>query len=109
MDVGNFLYFLSEPPLKEVVEFLPHQNPGLLSSFRLWPRVPCQLRSPTAAGPINTAFESRRETQGCTVGRDARMRWEKSIALSAACAASLMRERRRSSSKGNVVSTLPVL
>ena len=35
------------------------------------------------------------------------MRSEKSGAPSAACAASLIRERRRSSSNGNVVSTRP--
>jgi alkanesulfonate monooxygenase SsuD/methylene tetrahydromethanopterin reductase-like flavin-dependent oxidoreductase (luciferase family) len=41
------------------------------------------------------------------VGRDARMRCEKSGAPSAACAASLIRDRRRSSSNGSVVSTRP--
>jgi hypothetical protein len=41
------------------------------------------------------------------VGRDTRMRSEKSCALSAACAASLIRDRRRSSSNGSVVSTRP--
>jgi hypothetical protein len=41
------------------------------------------------------------------VGRDARMRCEKSGASLAACAASLIRERRRSSSNGSVVSIRP--
>jgi hypothetical protein len=45
--------------------------------------------------------------QGGIVGRDARMRCEKSGEPSAACAASLIRERRRSSSNGSVVSTRP--
>ena len=40
-------------------------------------------------------------------GRDARMRSEKSGAPSAACAASLIRERRRSSSNDSDVSTRP--
>jgi hypothetical protein len=54
-------------------------------------------------------FEARQgKHRGCTVGKDARMRLEKSIALSAACAASLMQERRRSCAKGSAVSTLPV-
>ena len=47
--------------------------------------------------------------QGRGNGTDARMRWEKSGASSAACAASLIRERRRSSLKGSVVSRKPML
>ena len=45
--------------------------------------------------------------RGMVVGRDARMRREKSGAPSAACAAWLIRERRRSSANGSVVSTRP--
>ena len=41
------------------------------------------------------------------VGRDARMRWEKSGAPSAACAAPLISERSRNSSYVSVVSTRP--
>ena len=48
-----------------------------------------------------------RRHQGHIVGRDSRMRREKSGVLSAASAASLIRERRRSSSKGNFLSTKP--
>lgn len=45
--------------------------------------------------------------QGGIVGRDARMRCENSGKPSASCAASLIKERRRSSSNGSVVSTRP--
>lgn len=47
--------------------------------------------------------------QGPGKGREARIRWEKSGASPAANAASLIRERRRSSSKGKVLSTSPAL
>src|ERR1700680_4355315 len=49
----------------------------------------------------------QRQHQREIVGRDARMRCEKSRAPSAACATSLMSERRRSSSNGSVVSIRP--
>src|SRR5262245_66152405 len=55
-----------------------------------------------------TAFTQKLKCRGGDqlpgVGRDLRMRSEKSFAFPAACAASLMRERRRSSSNGRLVS-----
>ena len=50
---------------------------------------------------------AKRDTQCGMVGKDARMRCEKSEAPSAARAASLIRERRRSSSNGKLVSIRP--
>jgi hypothetical protein len=70
------------------------------------------ISSIAARTVLNKASRSDNDTVegGCQrriVGRDARMRCEKSGAPSAACAASLIRERRRSSSNGSVVSNRP--
>jgi hypothetical protein len=62
------------------------------------------LDGPAPRPSTRTAVERH---QWGIVGRDARMRSEKSGALSAACAVSLISERRRSSSNGSVVSIRP--
>src|SRR5262249_59150982 len=61
----------------------------------------------TASHPRQPTLRSGRSNDEWIAGRDARMRSEKSGASSAACAASLIRDRRRSSSDGSVVSTRP--
>jgi hypothetical protein len=70
----------------------------------LGPCPPCAI---SGHAPRKSYEKDGARCQREIVGRDARMRWEKSAAPSAARAASLIRERRRNSSNGSVVSIRP--